>query len=356
MLNTNMDEFYKYIQQFIDEQTLVTIGSGISSAEGVPGMGKLAMELIKDVPNLITLTDKEKIDEWQNIKTHLDKGIDLETTLTDVHVDNDLDNAIKYATYKFLREFNESIVSDVLKGDHLLKIVPLLSHLMPRNSKELVIITTNYDCLIEYACSVLGIDVDTLFYGTTIKKFQPSLEKKQHRQIVTNRAKPAIKINHNFVKLLKPHGSLDWHSTPKDEFINISLDSPETVEIITPGISKFQRERREPYNKIYDICNQEIDNARRYLFLGYGFNDQDLQDHYEYAKNKDKPILVITKDLTENIQKLYDEASTIMLIYEDGSGSNIKYKHLETNIEQHDNAKLWDIEVLTEKVLNGKDN
>lgn len=348
--DNNIEEIYKYIQQFIDENTLVTIGSGISSAEGIPGMKNLASELGKEIPNRISSSESD-IYKWNKIKDCLDKGSDLETALTEIQASDNLDNVIKHVTYDYIRDFNMSILSGVLNGKRSLKIISLLNHLMPRDNKELVIITTNYDCLIEYACAIAGIDVDTLFYGTTIKRYQPDLMEKQHNRIEKNRRGLDIRTDYNFVKLLKPHGSLDWHSTPKDEFVNASIYSPDTVEIITPGISKFRRERREPYNRIYNICNQEIDMAKRYLFLGYGFNDHDLQDHYEQNKNKGKPMLVVTKDLTDNICSLYNETPTIMLVYQKNTGTNIKYKHSGTETTQYITRKLWDIETLTKEVL-----
>ncbi|MDK1725809.1 SIR2 family protein [Dellaglioa algida] len=351
------EDIYKYVQRFTDERTLITIGSGISSAEGIPGMNELAEELIKNVPKSLLFKEDDSL-KWKKIELSLKEGTDLETSLSGERLNSNLDDIIKQVTYNYLKKYNEDLLQEVLTRAHKLKIESLLKKLTPRTTKELVVITTNYDCLIEYACAMLEIDVDTLFYGAYIKKFNPSLLRQQHMKYTGNKSKSQKKINYNFVKLLKPHGSLDWHSLSpnSDNIISTELNSPETVEMITPGISKYIRERREPFNKVYNLCNEEIDNAGQYIFLGYGFNDKDLEDHYEHIENRNKPMLIITKDLTKNINELYSKRNTIMLIYSNESGSNIKYKQSGEENKIHMDNNLWDIEILTKKIFNGEDN
>lgn len=341
----------------MDEGTLLTVGSGMSCAEGIPGMSELASELEKQIPKVIDVDDGQENDIWSKVQADLLKGVDLETSLNINHSTEKLDQKIKEVTFSFLNEKNCSIIEEALCKNWSFKISSIINALFPRNSQELTVITTNYDLLIEFSCFLNNIDVDSMFYGSTILSFGTGNYAYRHLKKSANKKKHSIVKDCNFVKLLKPHGSLNWRLLPTGQIVMDPINTKENVEIIIPGVSKFERERREPYNEIYNLCNKSIDSSERYIFLGYGFNDKDMQDHYENAKNKEKPILVITKEITNNIRELFESRETIMLIYEATDGAKIEYKRKDLNkIELEVAQRLWDVEEMIKVVINGSEN
>lgn len=74
-----LDEVKKIIQDFFQENTVTVIGSGLSLAEGIPGMSALATELLAKLPALLSHSDD--IDIWSKIAKDLSFGTGLEQAL-----------------------------------------------------------------------------------------------------------------------------------------------------------------------------------------------------------------------------------------------------------------------------------
>src|SRR5699024_11409697 len=62
------DSLYREIQSFFSSSTVLIVGSGLSCAEGLPGMWDLAVELIKKVPEELQV---ENQNQWDYIKNDL---------------------------------------------------------------------------------------------------------------------------------------------------------------------------------------------------------------------------------------------------------------------------------------------
>ena len=74
-----LDEVKKIIQDFFQENTVTIVGSGLSLAEGIPGMSALATELLSKLPAL--LTDSDDAEVWAKIAADLSFGVALEQAL-----------------------------------------------------------------------------------------------------------------------------------------------------------------------------------------------------------------------------------------------------------------------------------
>ena len=48
-----LDSIKQIIQDFFQENTLTVVGSGLSAAEGIPGMSALSNELQSKIPQLL---------------------------------------------------------------------------------------------------------------------------------------------------------------------------------------------------------------------------------------------------------------------------------------------------------------
>lgn len=116
-----IDRVYEYIQQFGEEQTLITIGSGISSGEGIPGMGKLADHLLTDVEQKMSALEGLKstdFESWDVVKSALRKGIDLERALSIQAISSVVENLIIQSTYSLIAAKDSEIFSRVFESNH----------------------------------------------------------------------------------------------------------------------------------------------------------------------------------------------------------------------------------------------
>ena len=70
--------------------------------------------------------------------------------------------------------------------------------------------------------------------------------------------------------------------------------------MITPGIDKYRLAHLQPFRTIFTCSDAALERARAYLCVGYGFNDQHLQEKMvERCETNSIPIVVITKTLSE---------------------------------------------------------
>lgn len=349
------NDVFKFIQSFNTDKTLITIGSGISVAFGIPGMAALAEQLNSNVPAYIKEKGlPSKLDnEWNLISESLSKDNNLEAALSNKHASSDLTNIIREITYSFIYNSNYEISKKLFIQKDNQGLSKLINVFMPHGSDYLSIITTNYDLLIEYACLKANLSVDTLFYGFEWRQFKPDDQSKNHLKFSSQGSKRTLTHDNDYVLLLKPHGSINWFSY-RNRSYSTDLKTIGVPDIITPGIAKYESERKEPFNKIYDKCNSEIDRSDKYMFLGYGYNDKDLQDHYDHPDNSEKPKLIVTYKATTQINELFQASNNCMIIqaYKNNNYSEIQWKSPDNGvISVIYPKKIWDITELVEDVF-----
>lgn len=352
-MGNKIDQIYEYVQQFGEERTLITIGSGISSGEGIPGMGKLADFLLSNVEQKISELNglnSQDLMGWNVVKEELKKGTDLEGALTVGELSPIVEKLVIESTYSLISAKDSEIFTQVFENKQSLNLNRLLKQYIPINGSPLTIITTNYDCLIEYAGLSLGVNVDNLFYGSYFRKFDPTQYNEQHQRLkrINKRSVVPTKDN-NHILLLKPHGSIDWFSRGEGDTYLIQHAISGIPDIITPGKNKWRNERREPFNTIYTKCNEAIDHAVNYLFLGYGYNDADLQDHYAHMDNLIKPKLIVTMESNSSLNQLFNKSPNCMLIVKSGDGSHVSWNQAgETVCDIDVKEPIWNIDSLAE--------
>ena len=84
--------------------------------------------------------------------------------------------------------------------------------------------------------------------------------------------------------------------------------------------------------------------AGSYLCIGYGFNDEHVQPIIiEENRNRDKPIVIVTKAVTTKMQELFlQNKSNCLIISENaGGGSHIYYSKDEIEVFSED---FWCLE------------
>lgn len=296
----DIDTIKRTIQEFFQEGTVTIVGSGLSLAEGIPGMGQLAKELQSKIPGM--LSDAADIDIWKQIDADLSAGTGLEEALHNTKPSEHVEECIRKTTALYIGDADKKVFEKVVQGGVTLRFSKYLHQFNIRN-QGMTVITTNYDRLIEYACEMNDIVVDTLFVGKYLARFQPEQSKYFSCVGVQRRkGKPVLQYAPK-VTVLKPHGCLSWHLLGDTPY-SIMNGSAEDSLIITPGLNKYKEGYSVPFDTHRSRANDEIDKAQRYIIIGYGFGDDHLETHLMQQLHSGKPALILTHSLSAKAEKL----------------------------------------------------
>ncbi|CEO11984.1 Uncharacterised protein [[Clostridium] sordellii] len=336
----------EHLQQFFTENTITIIGSGLSCAEGIPGMGRLAEELINNVPGYI---NTESLEIWGKIENDLKNGMGLEETLLRYEANNDIEVAIKNITEKLIRKSESDVISRVVSKKEKLRISEYVKKLKisPDGTK---IITTNYDRLIEFGCEFEGILVDNLFQGNYISKSNQNSKYSFFEGVDRSRGKH-IKVKfRDHVTIYKPHGCLGWYKYENDViYSSFNLDMENLI--ITPGSNKYRKGYDAPFDTNRARANEAICNANQFIIIGYGFNDDHLETHLISKIKSGTPTLIITHGITDKVKKLIEE-NEITAVYSYNKGVE---KGTIVNIRGRENilndCNIWDLGEFVKEVL-----
>ncbi len=342
-----LDEIKKRLQGHLSDGLLVVVGSGLSCAEGLPGMPQLAQHLMVAVK-----TGCSELDEttWSDISLKL-LEVGLESSLMNRELSMSLAESISTATGNFIAVEERRVITEIFGGNRELRLTRLLKHvLIPQSG--LVIVTTNYDRLVEIAVEEMGAGADTMFAGKLSgllnereSKFSFCRGATYKKQRVTLNYKPRVAI-------YKPHGSLDWYLRNGQPMAYAGELGDIARLIITPGQNKF----RNGYNSPFDIhrsrANEAIDKAGRFLIIGYGFNDDHLETHLSPAIKSGKPTLMLTQQLSSNAHKLALEHGNVIALdcYSDGvrKGTRLIINKVQQLLPD---LNIWDVHKFIDEVL-----
>lgn len=284
---------------------------------------------------------------WSRIALQLQGGVGLEAALDSEHLtkDDDIVKEVVRATAGLIEQEEHKILTEVINGNRSLRFRTLLPFLSADTAKALPVITTNYDRLIEYAAEIAGWGVDTMFYGQSIGILDAKTSKLSFAQNLL--AKPPRIAYRKRIKLLKPHGSLDWYMGTRGPIrCERGVGTP---LIITPGTSKYRMGYDSPFDIHRAEANEQIDKAARYLVIGYGFNDDHLETHLTRQIEAGKPCLILTRELTSNGSHLVKECPNILALTSRGADG---FRVTTGNTILDFNGKdLSDLEVFVAQVL-----
>lgn len=342
-----LNEIKRHLQDHFCDGLLVIVGSGLSCAEGLPGMYELANHLIATVGEGLPESDKALWDEIIPMLTA--KG--LEAALLEKTPTLTLETAISNAISSLIVTRERKIVSDIFNNGRQLRFTRLLTHLL-KPTAGLPIITTNYDRLIEIAVEEAGIGVDTMFVG----KFAASLNPRESqlsfcKNVTLKNRQPRLEYRIR-ASVYKPHGSLDWYLRDGNPVAYTGdLDDVPRL-IITPGHNKFRNGYESPFDRHRDKANEAIDKARRFLILGYGFNDDHLETHLSPAIRSGRPTLMLAHTLSINALKLATEHPNVTALEAFNESSEAGTRLTINRTHQFlPRLTIWDVHNFIEEIL-----
>jgi hypothetical protein len=334
------------LQSNLSDGLVTVVGSGLSCAEGLPSMPELADHLTRVVGSDLTPVDAAS---WSILSPLIVKA-GLESALLTVAPTPSLEAVIVAHTVDFIRRAEQRVVLDVFQKTRSLSFTRLLAHML-KPASGVVVITTNYDRLIEMSVEEAGLGVDTMFVG----QFAGTLDEKQSRlsfccDVTYRGRKPQLQYRPR-VKVFKPHGSLDWYY--RDGLpVRYSGDLDLPRLIITPGINKFRNGYASPFDRHRDRANIAIDQASRFLIIGYGFNDDHLETHLEPCIRRGIPTLLLTHTLSPTALQLVQACPNITAIQSAKAGGIDGSSVFVGGVEQFvPNLALWELNSFVSEVL-----
>jgi len=343
------DKLKRELQGYLTDGLVIIVGSGLSVAEGIPGMSDLRDHLLAEVPSRIH--GKEFLPEWQAIKARLEEGADIESALQELPPPPGLEAVIRDLTASLTLDAELKVVTEVISGKKTLRFASLLKHVLKPNT-GVPVITTNYDRLLEIASECAGLGADTLFVGRNVGILNPKESSlsfcRDYRK--SPKAGQIQLLFKRRVIILKPHGSLDWFMFDEEPvFCSYPLDFPRLI--ITPGVNKYRQGYGRPFDVHRERANREIDRAARVLIIGYGFNDNHLETHLAAQLRSGKPALVLTQTLSQMGRHLVAQSGNATAITADpqqGPGARVTRKKGEHFIP---GPEIWDLGVFVKEIL-----
>jgi hypothetical protein len=275
----------------------------------------------------------------------------LEAALLEISPTPMLEMAIAEKTAKLITQYERDVVAEVFAKTRTLRFTRLLKHLL-KPETGIPVITTNYDRLLEIAAEEAGLGADTLFVG----QFAGDLNEQESRlsfcRKVTLKGQKSVHYHYQpRVNVFKPHGSLDWYYR-EGKPVRYAGDLSLPRLIITPGLNKFRNGYESPFDRHRERANRAIDNASRFLVLGYGFNDNHLETHLTPRIKSGIPTLLLTHRLSANALRLACEHANVTAIQhgsvEGQDGSSVFVNMMENFVP---GLALWDLGAFVSEVL-----
>lgn len=342
----NTDDLKRRLQGFFADGLVTIVGSGLSCAEGLPGMGALAGRLLAEVPKSVLPTDQAA---WDEVAAQLVAGTGLEAALHTVTVSTELDKAIACATADYIAEEEAKVLADCLTNGRELRFSRLLPHLSASASKQVEVVTTNYDRLIEFAAEWGDWGVDTGFVGRLWGHHKPLESKMAFVEKLVSKGKHPTLQYRNRVRLYKPHGSLNWFQSTHGPVCS-ALPLPGQRLLITPGAGKYRLGYEQPFDSHREGANTAVDRAQALLCIGYGFNDDHLQTHITPRLKAGVPAILLTHSMTPAAEDVVQcSANVIALAHSNNPKGTVVIT--QTGQEVLPDKQWWDLEHFIKEVL-----
>lgn len=308
----DLNDLAKKIQEFLSDSPLVVLGSGASVPYGLPTMGKLASVLKND-----SILQAEKNSD--NLFADMD-SIGLEAAIDNNSLSNSAKKRVREVTWDCINELDLALFRDEKIEYRLQPLIKMIKKIITASPNKLTIVTTNYDRLSEYASDIYGASSVTGFEGDLLRKFDGFSENVNNQRIAARE---------RVVKILKVHGSLDWFQSEEGNIISFPLQEQVPTGymplIVPPGKEKYSTTHEEPYRTIIEEADRDFKKAGSFLCVGYGFNDSHIQPKLiSQIKNGGKPIVVITKEATDECLRLVKDANVDKYLILEGDESKTK--------------------------------
>ena len=311
-----IEKITTFAQRCFQQCPVVVLGSGASAVHGFKDMSGLAGYLID---NIVADGGEENV-AWERIKSNLKSGNGLEEALHEISAPETLVGKIVKLTWHAIAEDDLKLMARASLGKEHFSLSRLLRGMFRSTHMYIDIVTPNYDRVAEYASDTAGYFHTTGFVPGIIRR-REGRSPVSFRQ-GTNQART--------IRIWKVHGSLDWFADASGHVVSIPISGelPDGLEpqIVTPGVSKYERTHDEPFRSAIQGADSASDQSASFLCVGYGFRDRHIQPKIvEKCRQSDVPIMILARALTdETMGFLADGAGrAYMALEKDGNGTRM---------------------------------
>ena len=305
------DKCIRLIQTYLENSPLIVLGSGASIPYGLPSMPGLADEIKKS----------DKVNTDPNYSAFCDAmdriGLEeaMDKDLLQIATKNEIRSIVWQAINKKDLQFFDGHPNEPPQS-----LIYLLKKVLAPTPNHAVIVTTNYDRLVEYAVDGIEATAVTGFEGNLIRKLELTPSSVSRKR---------VRSRERVVDIWKVHGSVDWFCSSDGSIIALPFSRfvPDGMNplIIPPGKGKYSSTHDEPYRTVISEADRAFVNALSYLCIGYGFNDDHIQPKLLEEISKGKPIVILAKSITPACKKhIIDAGITKYLIFEEADSEHTK--------------------------------
>lgn len=283
------DRAEEFAQACVAKTPVIILGSGASIPHGIPGMGQLA-EALRAVEPPPDMTNDETV-QWENFQAQISQ-LGLEAALNRVQFTDRQTMRVVETTRTFLLPHDVTAFANVLHDRRTLPLGRLYQYLFRSVHRSIDVVTPNYDRLAEYAADC-----------TELRHYVGFASGYMNRRLRDDYRANLIRDGSRTVCIWKVHGSFDWFKHRDETVFALPTchDVPAgfTPVMVSPGVDKFRRVYDEPFRTILRCADHAMENARSFLCVGFGFNDDHLQTKLiERCAEHPIPITVVTRELT----------------------------------------------------------
>jgi hypothetical protein len=269
-------------------------------------MRELSQHLLQRMEDSLIQADDECKRAWADIATRLENNDGLEEALNLIIHPRSLTTIISSEIALCMLSKEKAAISELLNSIEIPAMGRLFRHILSNNTRAEVV-TTNYDRLIEMSAACAEVRVDTMFYGHTIGRIDSELSKQELLEAITRPGQPG-KVQTRVrphVRLSKPHGSLDWYNW-RSSSVRSDIPLDNNRQIITPGNAKYRTGYEDLFQQHRTRAINAIKDAKAFLMIGYGFNDDHLEEQMKHIFPT-VPAVVLARKLTPNARKYLDQ-------------------------------------------------
>jgi hypothetical protein len=309
--------------------------------------------------------------EWARVEAELKAGKTLEQALTGIGLSQATKAMFRQVTGDFVASIDRIFRDDLLMGRKQWVGTRLLKTLvcrLPARNPRLSVITSNYDMLIEYACSVQRIRWTTGFVGGLTRVWNWEMAQDGLNQCQVSRAGARSIVLTNplpRVELFKVHGSINRFTVDSQQvecdLWTYGVPAGLERDVAVPGDLKYEQYAVSNMDTVSHAVRVE-DEAPAFAVIGYGFNDPHLHQRIlARVQKQDCPLVVMTLDLEEaEIARLREVGSRVWLLVASklpGGESDVSRTvvYMPGHVYPYvlDGEQLWVCDSFAERILGG---
>lgn len=343
------DEVVQRIQSLFRPSPVLLVGSGFSCGFGLPGMLDLAKHLVANFKTSAISSDAMAL--WETHAEAIED--DFERGLNQIPIGA---TAREEVTEEVRRLISGIICDKTLAAEDNIRGLPapheaaparllrLVFRGIPQNSDCAHVITTNYDTLVELFCDLAQLPIDTGFEGHRYRFFRKDSPYRTHFRHESIPGKKALQLEYRKVpnvRVMKPHGSITWHSTTAGPVEILDYRKPSSRAIVIPGPTKYEEAL---IGRLFDSVRTEMNavlrDAEGVMCIGFGFNDDHLQGVITERLGNKMPMLILTRDFTPKIKTLLLQFPHVVAIARDGAGAQC---HVGGHVHKTDDP-VWELD------------